>query len=74
MANTKIKFYDQNIKSERSIEVYQNESNQLFIRINDQEFDYEFRFVTLDLATAIKFSKEVRREIAKIKEVEDGRR
>lgn len=65
MANFKLCFLDE--KSENDIQVFCNIENQIFLSINDDEIGSPYMnsaFITLDIDTAIKFSKELRRHIA----------
>ena len=65
MANFKLCFLDE--KSEDEIQVFCNTENKIFLSINDDELGSPYvnsAFITLDIDTAIKFSKELRRHIA----------
>lgn len=67
MANIKTIFCSSEI-SEHNIEfeVFANESNEITLKILDR-FDDRITYVILDLETAIRFAKEIKREIAIIK-------
>jgi len=51
---------------------YANTNNEIFISIknNDVAHDFNDTFIVLDLPTAIKFSKHLRKEIALAKDME----
>ena len=51
---------------------YKNRRDEIYIRITDTTREDDFQFITLDKSTAIKFSKTLRTEINKIKEVQNG--
>lgn len=65
MANTRLLFYGSKIGNTENhkLEVYANLSNEIFIEM-DASDDLHSCFITLDKSTAIKLSKELRRQIA----------
>ena len=68
MANVKLLFYG-TIKtktSNTSIECFCNDKNEISISITDGDFPNNFEIVSLDKPTAIKFSRELRKQIALI--------
>lgn len=65
MANLKLLFYD--TESENEIQLYANTENEIFIAINKEltnVYDINTAYISLDIDTAIKLSKELRRQIA----------
>ena len=65
MANLKLLFYD--TESENEIQLYANTENEIFIVINKEltnVYDINTAYISLDIDTAIKLSKELRRQIA----------
>lgn len=67
MANVKLVFYGstESETSEHSLDVYANSNGQLFISIDmNMQHDYGESFIVFDKSTAIKFSKELRKQIA----------
>lgn len=65
MANLKLLFYDTD--SENEIQLYANTENEIFIAINKEltnVYDINTAYISLDIDTAIKLSKELRRQIA----------
>jgi hypothetical protein len=68
MANVKLLFYGTE-GSEKTIECYANADEELVISI-DNEYDAGKTIaIFLDKETAIRFSKELRKEIAKLREI-----
>lgn len=67
MANVKLLFYGtkQSGTQEISIECFQNSYNEITIKI-DEGRDFPLSFISLDKETAIKLSKELRKQIATI--------
>jgi hypothetical protein len=50
---------------EKAVQVYVNEAGKLYLQIRDYEADFEqSEFTVFDKETAIKFSKELRKQIA----------
>jgi len=67
MANIKTIFCSSEISGHTTeFEIFANESNEITLKILDR-FDDRITYVILDLETAIRFSKEIKREIAIIK-------
>jgi hypothetical protein len=65
MANVKLLFCGSTEKcKDHSIEVFCTEKNEIFIEI--EILDYQSTCIYLDRETAIKFSKELRKQIALI--------
>ena len=65
MANLKLLFYD--TESENEIQLYANTENEIFIAINKEltnVYDINTAYISFDIDTAIKLSKELRRQIA----------
>lgn len=67
MANVKL-IFSGDAKSEcyeRTLQVFTNTQGKLYIEIEDTEDDFKsVQFTVLDKDTAIKFSKELRKQIA----------
>ena len=65
MANVKLLFYgtEESETENVSIECFYNAGCELSIVINQGEY-YPKKFIVLDKSTAIKFSKELRKQIA----------
>jgi hypothetical protein len=76
MANVKLLFYgsERSKTSEHELTTYATISNELLIEIDcDKENEYYKGFIILDRETAIKFSKEIRKQISYLEsEVENG--
>jgi len=53
------------------LQCYCNDSNEIFIKIDEVEREFPSQCICLDKETAIKFSKELRKQISFIEEVED---
>lgn len=68
MVHVKLLFYDPDV--EDKIQVFANAHNKIYIGINSEmNGPYEnSACITLDVETAVKFAKELRRSIALIKE------
>lgn len=65
MANVKLLFYGTE-GSEKTIECYANSDEELVISIQNEYDSNITSWVYLDRETAIRFSKELRKEIAKL--------
>lgn len=65
MAKMKLVFYGSEISGtdETELEVFANNKNELFIQIKGEDNYYPY-FIALDRDTAIKFSKEIRKQIS----------
>ena len=63
MANVKLLFYgsEKSETEQHTLEVYCNTRNELFLQINSEDTN---SFLCFDKSTAIKFSKELRKQIA----------
>lgn len=67
MANVKLTFFgsEESESTERTIEAYCNQNGELFIQIVDLDGDqFSKQFTVLDKSTAIKFSRELRKQIS----------
>lgn len=64
-ANITLLFHDS--ESEKTIRCFDNTNNQIYIEIENNT-DHIPAWICLDVATAIKFSKELRKSIANIKD------
>ena len=64
MANVKISFLD--FQDESEIQVYNNQDDEIYIAINPSDFGHSYNaaWISLDVDTAVKFAKELRRQIA----------
>ena len=63
MANVKLSFLDP--KRDNSIMVIANKFNEIYLGINEDGYDgINEAWIVLDIETAIKFSKELRKQIA----------
>ena len=64
MANIKLSFLNE--KHDDDIVVFCNASDDIYISINDDDIGspYNSAFIALDVETAVKFAKELRRQIA----------
>jgi hypothetical protein len=66
----KLKFYGtQNSKTEtQSLEAYCNENNEIYLNIKDENSNHGFdsQHICLDKETAIRLSREIRKQIALI--------
>lgn len=53
-------------KVKTALRTFSNQSNEIFIEIEDTSVDHEygFQFVCLDKETAIKLAKEIRKQIS----------
>lgn len=68
----KLSFLDS--ERENDIEVFANDQDQIYISINeDEDCNYRSAWITLDVNTAVKFAKELRRQIALIKNAEPSK-
>jgi len=67
MANYILKFQDLR-DFQKTIEVYTNSQGRISIALDDDNLN----IIDLDISTAIKFSKTLRTEINKAKEVQNG--
>ena len=65
MANVKLLFYGTERTEDATLECYHDVHNEISIIIEDSE-TRTFEIITLDRETAIKFSKELRKQIALI--------
>ena len=67
MANVKLVFYgsDEGQLTHHELTVFANTKNELFIEISD---GYTMMFTALDKETAIKLSKEIRKQISYLEE------
>jgi hypothetical protein len=74
MARFKVTFISsERSENEQELECYANQFNEIYLEISHEEdLDHEKRYVCLDVSTAIKFSKTLRTEINKAKEVNNG--
>lgn len=54
------------------LEMFNNTKNELFIRIYKTNDNFDNNFICFDLETAIKFSKELRKYIAIIKDINES--
>ena len=67
MANISLKFIgNSDISNNQLMEVYAMSSGEIFISIEDRKGN-ESLFIELDLSTAIRFDKELRKQIGLIK-------
>lgn len=68
MANFKLAFLDEDCESQ--LQVFCNTEDRIYISINEEYIGHvpNAGFITFDVDTAIKFSKELRRQIAIAKE------
>ena len=63
MVNVKLSFIDK--EQENELQVYCNTENEIFIGINYENFgELNSGIIAIDIDTAIKFSKEIRKQIA----------
>lgn len=71
MANVKILFFGSKKggTNENALDILLTDKNELLIRITQE--DYPKGYIALDKSTAIRFSKELRRQIALLKSEED---
>lgn len=67
MAKTKLVYYgtDESKTEDYNLVMYANSNNEIFISIDSEEKSPSF--ICLDRSTAIKLSKELRKEIATLK-------
>ena len=72
MANISINFYgsSESETDEHFLQCYRNNKNEIYIKIEIPEF--ESSFIVLDIPTAIKLNKTLRKEINEAKEVYNG--
>lgn len=72
MANIKLLFYGciESGFEETFIECFANTKNRIFISIENEENSFPSQFIALDKSTAIKFSKELRKQISILSENE----
>lgn len=70
MGNYKLVFYgtEESETEQHELTAYQNKNNDLFINITGNSEEC----IVLDVNTAVRFSREIKRVIAEIKEVENG--
>lgn len=67
MANIKLSFFDP--ESENKIETFVNTRERIFIGINhNSNSEYNSACMELDVETAVRLSRELRRQIALLKE------
>lgn len=68
MANVKLSFLDENCENE--LQVFCNTLDKIYLAINREEIGHDINsgFIVFDVETAVKFSKELRRQIAIAKE------
>jgi hypothetical protein len=67
MANVKLVFCGDPAEEcyEKAVEVFVNQAGKLYLQIRDYEADFEqIEYTVFDKETAIKFSKELRKQIA----------
>ena len=71
MANTRLLFYgsERGNTENHKLEVYANLSNEIFIEVDANDGLHNC-FITIDKSTAIKLSKELRRQIALLNDEE----
>jgi hypothetical protein len=66
----KLKFYGtENSNTEtQTLEIYCNEDNEIYVNIKDEDSNHSFyeQHICLDKETAIKLSREIRKQIALI--------
>lgn len=68
MVNVKLSFTDK--EQENELQVYCNTNNEIFLGINFEDFgNLNTAIIALNIDTAIKFSKELRKQIAIAKEL-----
>lgn len=68
MANIRLQFVGNQLdEDDSSIEVYANVNNEVFISIINNDPEEPPMFIRLDLSTAIRFDKELRKAISEIK-------
>lgn len=65
----KLKFVGSDLSkmTDHTIEVFNNTHNEIFIRIDVEEYDNPCGWIALDIDTAIQFSKQLRKSIANAK-------
>tara|TARA_R110002020_G_scaffold475651_1_gene711511 strand:+ start:186 stop:398 length:213 start_codon:yes stop_codon:yes gene_type:complete len=70
MGNYKLVFYgtEESKSNDHELTAYMNHSNELYVNIEG----YTSEFIVLDIDTAVRFSRELRRVIAEMKEVDNG--
>lgn len=67
MGNIRLSFYDEN---ENKIEVKNTDFKEITIKINDGDVgNFNCAEIQLDVDTAVRFSKELRKQIGEAKEV-----
>jgi hypothetical protein len=55
-----------NADKDFELQCYVNQFNEIYMTIYNKNDEFMFGFISLDLKTAIKFSKHLRKEIAKV--------
>lgn len=70
MGNYKLVFYgaQESVTHQHELTAYRNQDNNLFITI----IGYSEECIAMDIQTAVRFSREIKRVIAEIKEVSNG--
>jgi hypothetical protein len=70
MGNFKLVFYgtQESGTHQHELTAYRNQDNDLFITI----MGYSEQFIVMDVQTAVRFSREIKRVIAEMKEVSNG--
>ena len=71
MANVRLKFYGNDDSKNHSLECYPNFKNQIYININMEDSGMPESWICLDISTAIKLSKELRKSINEIKNIDN---
>lgn len=69
-ANVQITFCGSENSPESRLECFANDNGELFISVNDG-LQFNGSYITLDKPTAIRFSREIRRQIAVLIEFEN---
>ena len=69
MANVKLSFFDP--ESNDKIETFVNTRNRIFIAINYESHDCNSAYMELDVETAVRLSRELKRQIALLKEFKE---
>ena len=70
MENTKFIFTGGNYSDGQELQLYCNDSNEIFIKIYHWETPEHAEFITLNKETSAKLSKVLKREISKIEDNE----
>lgn len=71
MANVRLKFYGSGFSENHSLECYPNSKNQIYMHIKMEDSDLPESWICLDISTAIKLSKELRKSINEIKNIDN---